>query len=321
MRIQPAPVVTARASAPSPAGQVRCATLLTNPRAGRGRAERLHAALLDALARRDVATRTWHAGQPAPDDLGDVLIILGGDGTVHHALPALLASGPERAPAIYHVPAGTENLLARELLSDAHIGTLLRTLDAGRTKPLDVGICEGEPFAIMVGVGADASVIHRVHRARHGRITHLSYVLPILRELVSPCLPRIWLRADGRELVRGEPGVAVVANCRQYGFRLDPCPDARMDDGLLDAVFLPARTSLEGLLWAPRCLTRGHVRHPRCVALRARSIEIGMNLPTAFWQADGEPAGDRSSPEGTRETSTIRCEVRPGAIRALIVPH
>jgi len=292
----------------------RTIALLANPRAGRGRAARERERLEHVLRSRGHQTVRWDAGDARPLDPFDVLCVLGGDGTIHHALADLAQS---RA-VLYHYPLGTENLIAREFRHRASAPALLGAIDAWQTRTLDLGACEGELFAIMTSVGPDASIIHRVHARRRGRITHASYLFPVLREIARPCLPRIWLRIDGQEVITGHRGVLVVANCRQYGFRLDPAPDARMDDGLLDAVFLPVTGSVEGLGMALACRRRKHLARTGVVHRRGRRVEIATNLEAACWQADGEARGTPTKACGSDPTSTIRCEVRPMCVRVLL---
>ncbi len=294
----------------------RTIALLANPRAGRGRAARERERLEHVLESRGHQAVRWDAGAPRPPDPFDVLCVLGGDGTIHHVLADLIDS---RA-ALYHYPLGTENLIAREFRHRASAAALLRAIDVCQTHTIDLGACGGELFAIMASVGPDASIIHRVHARRRGRITHASYLLPVLREIARPCLPRIWLRVDGQEEVDGRRGTVIVANCRRYGFRLDPAPDAQMDDGLLDAVFLPVSSAMDGLSMALACRHRRHLARSGVVSLRGRRVEIATDLGAPCWQADGEARGTPTRARGNGPTSTICCEVRPRCARVLLSP-
>lgn len=280
--------------------------IVSNRASGRGKA----AALADRAATglRAAGYEVVPIGLAELDRVGDldILIAAGGDGTVRAVIPALLRTGA----ALYQLPVGTENLFSREFGMTVQLELMMKAVARGRTRPIDVAFADGTPFMIMLSVGPDAGVIHRVHAARTGAITHLSYLKPVAQEIFSPSLPVLSATVDGRELVREEQGILVVANCRQYGFRLDPALNARMDDGLLDVVFLPARSSLAGLVWMARARFRRHLRHG---ALRCRTgsrIEIAGESAPLRYQVDGEA--------GIASTGSITIEVRPGAVRVLV---
>ncbi len=291
--------------------------MLVNARAGRGRAVSARDRLGGVLASHGHRLVCWEAGQPRPGIAFDVLCVLGGDGTIHHALGDLVESGA----ALYHYPMGTENLFAREFGHRADPDALLTAIDAWEIGTIDLGLCEGALFAVMASVGPDASIIHRVHAHRRGRISRASYLVPVLHELARPCLPKIWLRVDGHQVLAGVRGLAVAANCRHYGFRLNPAPDARMDDGLLDIVFLPISDSLHGLTLALACRRGTHLARAGIVHERGKCIEIGTNQASPCWQADGEMGGTSVPARGERMLSTIRLEVRPGCARVLRMPE
>lgn len=235
----------------------------------------------------------------------DLLIVAGGDGTLHYALPAVVGSGVP----VYHVAMGTENLFARQFRMDARPQTLERAINAWRVLDVDVGSLElaGEgaapspalhPFVLMCSIGPDAGVIRRLDAARRGPITHFSYVRPIAMEILTPSLPRLTIEADGKRLVDNLPGMAVIANSRQYAMRIDPARNASMTDGLLDVVFFPASHGLRLAAWVVRSRLGRHIIPPLVYAT-ARSVRVTGDAaagPPAY-QIDGE-CGRHTFPQG-----------------------
>ncbi len=267
----------------------RRVAILFNPRAGRGRAASAAARLRDALCDAGHVVRSLEVGDVsaplATSDLdAELLIVLGGDGTLHHALPLAV----ELDIPVYHAPLGTENLIPREFAFAGEPATIVRAIDRWNIHRVDLGMCGTTPFAIMASVGFDANVIHRVHAERSARIRRATYLLPILREMLHGDAPRVSIMADGREIVRDKPGVAIVANCRQYGFGFNPAPDASMTDGLLDAVFMPAASAGHLIAWAARARLQRHTRHASLVSARAREIVVEVDREQALYQMDGE---------------------------------
>ncbi len=274
------------------------AALLLNLNAGRGRAASIAASLDAALRARGVLAERIDVHAPDADshlaaaasEL-DAIIVMGGDGTVHHALPMLLHT----KAALYHFALGTENLVARELGHRADTSHAARLIAAGRTRTLDTGSIATSsvpnestsptPFVVMASMGPDASVVHRLDATRNGPISHLSYLRPILAELVRPVLPRMSIEADGVTLVTDKAGLLVVANSRQYALRTDPAPEARPDDGLLDVAFFPASHAVAAGIWLLR--SRLRLAHG-CVRAQARQITIWTSDPRSRLQVDGE---------------------------------
>ncbi len=220
------------------------------------------------------------------------LFVAGGDGTVNHSLgPCLRHNVP-----LCHLPAGTENLFAREFGSSLSGEFVSRVLAGGRVRRVDVGLAsspgqDDRLFAIMWSAGPDASVIHRLHATRRGTISHASYLRPALAEAFSPWLPQITLESEGTTLVHAQRGMLVIANSHHYGGRFDPAPDARVDDALLDAVFMPATSGLGISRWlADAWLGGRHLRRRGIVVVRAPRFSIRLEDPRGVYQVDGEAA-------------------------------
>jgi diacylglycerol kinase family enzyme len=161
-------------------------------------------------------------------------------------------------------------------------------------------------------MGPDASVVHRLNATRTGPISHLSYLRPILAELVRPVLPRMSIEADGLPLVTDTAGLLVIANSRQYALRTDPAPEARPDDGLLDVAFFPASHAVAVGIW----LLRSRLRLARgCVRTQARQIRVRTSDPRTCLQLDGEAVTLATGPQPTQAETSLTVTVNPGSLR------
>ena len=292
--------------------------IVSNSGAGSGAASTLSPSFERALHAAGHHVTSRRAGEPLPELNPQTLVIaLGGDGTVHHLLPALLASGA----AVYHIPAGNENLFSREMGASRAPAALIDAITEARTDLVDAAECNGRPFILMASSGPDASVIRRLARSRTRANGHAAYILPVAVELLRPMFPRIWLNAAGRELVAGQTGLIIVANSRRYALSLNPARDADIRDALLDAVFMPCSTSLGALTWYARMALGLHLHHPRVI--RARAPEFLLRLPgNAPLQLDGEwsplPAAPPQSPDAPL---ALHFRARPRALRVLLPSH
>lgn len=312
-------------------GRVRV-ELRYNPASGRGKAARTAMRFQQALsaaghqvrlnAVRSAALAESEAAAPP-----DLLVLIGGDGTVKHALADAIALGVP----VYHVPLGNENLFAREFGMNRDPSRLLGAIASWNLDSIDVGAVEGitdatgpmsdrgnplptanpppsrHLFAIMLSLGPDASVIHRMDRDGRTASGHLAYLAPIAEELAEPRLVPITARVDGQPVVEHVSGLIVVANLRQYGFRVNPAVSADAHDGLLDLVFIPAAT-VGPLFKAAAWARLGRLlKLPGVIAARGRTIEL--DAPGGLAQVDGEAIDLRDR---------FHISTSPGALRVLL---
>jgi len=175
----------------------------------------------------------------------DVLIALGGDGTVNEVVNGLLAGGPDPAlPRLAVVPCGFANIFARALglPNDpvAAAAQVVAALTEGRQRTVSMGLAGERYFTFCAGVGFDATVIRRVEalRAAGRRSSGTLYVTSALREYA--------LRADRRsvqatlELPDGRSlsgvALAIVTNTSPWTYlgprALTPTPLAGFDTAL-----------------------------------------------------------------------------------------
>lgn len=303
---------------PSPVA--RRVVILCNPASGRGKAVATARQCAAALSRDGHHVTAIDVRRDRPTALeealmgAEILVVAGGDGTVHRALPAAMACGV----AVHHLPFGTENLFAREFGMTRDVEGVARAVRVGAVREVDVGMCVfgeanmGTPFALFTGAGFDAEVVHRLDQGTRGTITKWSYVKPILAAARAFDPPRWTVSVDGVVVADGVRGALFVANSRRYGGRLDPAPGASMVDGILDVVLFPARGLTSLVLWAAACRARQHLRMcgSGCViSARGQQIDVHAQGRPFPIQCDGEPTEVR--------VEALSIEVRPSSLRVL----
>ncbi|HEV7193540.1 MAG TPA: diacylglycerol kinase family protein [Jatrophihabitantaceae bacterium] len=253
-------------------------------------ANRGHAAALACRAMRDGA---------------DVVVALGGDGTINEVVNGLLTDGVhERVPALGVVPTGSTNVFARALgLSNDPIestGVLLEALRAQSRRAVSLGHVDDRWFTFAAGIGFDAAIVEGVerHRRRGKRSTHALYARVGVRQFFRTDRrhPRLKVELpDGRSL--DHIHFAIVANADPWTFvgnrPLHPTPDADFESGL--ALYARRRMGTAGILWSlarlsgdsPHIGKRGaHVTHD----LSGLTVLADEPLPV---QVDGEFVGMR----------------------------
>ena len=211
---------------------------------------------------------------------------------------------------------GNENLFAREFAMRPDPRAVVRAIEHGQKRLIDRARCNGASYLIMCSVGPDASVIHRLTRARRKPTGHLAYTMPVIAEAFSPYIPRLRVEVDGREIVEHRRGVVVIANMRQYALRVDPCPGADIQDAKLDAVFLPCATSLGSVVRLAQCRLRVQERMGAVLA-RGEHVRVEIEGDHPRCQLDGE-APREGSP--ALNASVLECAVEACELPVLAPP-
>jgi diacylglycerol kinase (ATP) len=280
------------------------AALLVGPTSGRGQGPAEAAAfeaVVPSAVRLQGSSRdeVLAAARAAVADGLDVLVAVGGDGTAHLALQAV--AGTSTALAI--VPTGTGNDLAHSLGVPDSGADAARAALAGDVTEVDAVQVGDRWFGCILGTGFDAAVNERANRMRWPR-GRRRYDLAIVLELRTFRPQPVVLTLDGTRLERSVMLVA-LGNARSYGGGMQMCPDARLDDGLLDVVVVNRLTRRRLLALFPRLLKGTHVTDAAVEVLHAR--EAVLDGPGLAVYADGEAFGHLP----------VTCTVVPRAVRVV----
>jgi len=269
-----------------------------NPRAGGGRAGRIDwqkiCAAFDARCQVVISQSPedalFHASQFCRSG-GEVLVVAGGDGSVHAVLPALV-----NAPTtLALLPLGTSNVLARELgypLGRRALRGCLQALQAGNVRQIDTGVVNGRPFVLMASTGLDATVLPRVPENLKKRWGVFAFIWTGLRELgrYQPTRYRVIIGTDVQEV---QAVLLVVSNTSRYGWFTVMAPSARIDDGELDMVWFPAdarwRRKIWRVLWDVFRGRAGQCPYLRFTRAESVRVEASSAQPV---QCDGELVGE-----------------------------
>jgi len=232
---------------------------------------------------------------------GRTVVVIGGDGTVHEALPGMVHTG---AP-LGIIPAGSGNDLIRSLDLPSDTERSVDIILAGRTSVIDCGKINGIPFVNVVGIGFDAAVNHASHDIGWPAGGKLRYVTALVRTLGSydPVRLRVTLDGESREEDLFLLTIGNGTSCGG-GFRLTP--HARLDDGVLDVTAVRPIGVLP-LLWHLPKVFRGTLeraeRYASMTTARKIRVESSGRVPVHM---DGEIyRGD---------TTTMEIDVLPKAL-------
>jgi diacylglycerol kinase family enzyme len=217
----------------------------------------------------------------------DLVISAGGDGTVRAV--AEVVAGTEATFAI--VPAGTGNLLARNMkLPLGDVAAAIDVAFSGSDHAIDVGVIDvrradesvdRHTFVVMAGAGLDAKMIEATDEDLKKRAGVLAYVQALARVLRDRSNLHLRYRVDGGSPQRVTAHTLIVANCGSLPGKILLLPEAQIDDGVLDVLFLqPGRLLGWVQIFAKVLWENGVVsRIPGLSRLRSREVRT-MNTAT-----------------------------------------
>jgi YegS/Rv2252/BmrU family lipid kinase len=275
---------------------------LADPAADRAR-------VTDALCRAGLPPPAWlettehdpgrGATRQALADGADLVLVLGGDGTVR-ACAGVLA-GTTIPLAL--LPAGTGNLLAKNLGIPADLDAAAAVAADGTHRRIDVVELEGEPFVVMGGCGFDARVFEETSDDLKKRVGWLAYVSAGMRALRTVHAVGLTYEVDGRSGRTDAVGV-VVGNVGTLAGGVPLFPDAEPDDGLLDVAVLTPTRRRDWVGLVVRVLARRRPHPYQLTRLLGREVRLRWDEEVPV-EADGEVLGP---------ARTARFAVRPAAL-------
>jgi diacylglycerol kinase (ATP) len=232
-----------------------------------------------------------------------LVFVWGGDGMVQRCADEL--AGTDTPIAI--LPAGTANLFATNLDIPVDLATAVRIGLHGERRTLDLGIVNGEHFAVMAGVGFDALMIRDAGTGLKDKVGQLAYVWTGAKHLrETPMRARI--RVDGAKWFKGKASCVLVGNMGKVVGGLSVFEGSQPDDGRLEVGLVTAKGLVEWARTAGRTAIGQPERSPFVETISARRIDVRLKDPMVY-ELDG---GERTA------TKRLRIEVQPAAITVCV---
>ena len=291
---------------------------VVNPAAGGGRPARLVQRVSEQVEAAGAEVRLvrtegpGHARQLARDAApwADVVVAVGGDGTVNEVATGLLDVGDvgsdgAAAPALSVIPAGTGNDFARaaafgyapERLADGLTRPGEWRLDAGRVRWTDEAGRQGTAwFVNALGAGLDAEVAHDARQRKRlgtrwgGLLAYAAGVASALRRLDCPPARLTGRAAPGSPdllLHDGPLLMAAIGNGPWVGGGFHLAPGARLTDGHLDACLVQGASRRRALVLLPAAMRGRHIDAPEVTLRPVVQLQAAFERPVRV-HVDGE---------------------------------
>ena len=216
------------------------------------------------------------------DNGDDIVVAVGGDGTINEVGRALIHS--ETAMAI--IPCGSGNGLARHLMIPVNIRKAILIINQCDIRNLDYGLINDRPFFCTCGMGFDAFISMKF--AEGGKRGPVKYLEHVLKEGLR-YKPEIYTIEDETGETQYHKAYLVsCANASQYGNNAYIAPQASMSDGMMDVIIMEPFDFLDAPQVSFDMMNKTLHKSSKIKTFRSRRIHIHRKQPGPV-HYDGDP--------------------------------
>lgn len=264
---------------------------MINPISGKGDSEYLPPVLEKAFTHWDLsicftqrANHAYDLAKKAAEDGIDIVVAVGGDGTINETATALC--GTKTALGI--IPRGSGNGLARHLHIPFDIDKAIEIIKNGQISAVDYCTANNHPFFCTFGVGFDAQVSKAF--AENGTKGHrgpIGYVKSAISEYLK-YRSQLYRITTPKGTIAEKAFIIACGNASQYGNNAYIAPYADMQDGLIDVTVVlpitPLDTAVLGILMFSKHIDQDN----NIISFQVPSLTIEREAP-GIVHVDGEP--------------------------------
>ena len=233
----------------------------------------------------------------------DIVVAIGGDGTVNEVARAIVHS----QTALGIIPCGSGNGLARHLMIPMNIKRAIGIINRDEIHELDYGLINGHPFFCTCGMGFDAFVSQKFAEA--GKRGPITYVENVLREGLK-YQPETYEIQDEQGLTRAKAFLISCANASQYGNNAYIAPQASMSDGLLDVIIMEPFDVIEAPQISIEMFNKTLDKNSKIKTFRCQKLHIHRKQAGVI-HFDGDPV---------MTDADVDIELKPKGIRVVVNP-
>jgi len=239
--------------------------------------------------------------EKAAADGFDIVVAVGGDGTVNEVAQGLYGAGVKMGI----IPMGSGNGLARELGISMDMQKSAKALIKGKNLKVDVCKLNDQRFLCTSGIGFDAMIADKMSKASSRGF--FKYVQLVIQESIFFKPIEVRMKIDGN-LIEESIFLITFANASQFGNNAYIAPGASMTDGIIDVVVVKKFPKIWMPVFAIALFSKLVTRLPFVDCYKAKVIEI-EKADSPYFHFDGEP-GNLTIPAKIRlgsEKIWVRC--------------
>lgn len=262
---------------------------IVNPISGRSSKGNILSAITDSIdmQKYDVTIRfTNHSGHAttlaseAVAEGYDVVVAVGGDGTVNEVARALVHT----KTALGIIPCGSGNGLARHLHIPMNVRKAVDIINTGTVETIDTLTVNGRPCFCTAGVGYDAQVsAEYAKEKRRGLITYVSKAISGWFKYE----PQEYTIETDNQVLKRKAVAITCANANQWGNEFHVAPNASLKDGLIDVTIIHPIKFLHALAMPFQILGYSFDRNPDVASLKSKHLVIRRSFDGPI-HIDGE---------------------------------
>lgn len=221
----------------------------------------------------------------ACQDKFDLVVSVGGDGTLHETINGLLDQ-PHR-PKLGVIPLGTVNDFARALHIPLDPDQAIHTLNSTRLRQVDMARINDQLFANVVAAGSLADALSSVTSEEKSKLGAFAYFKQGAKELLGNSVSPLRITHDGGTW-EGDAPIFIAALTNSVGGFENLAPDASVDDGLLHC-FILHDLNIFNTLTAGFSLLLGNLKaHKDVEYFTTKRVSVSSTEPVKT-NVDGEP--------------------------------
>jgi len=211
----------------------------------------------------------------------EIVVAVGGDGTVNEVGQALIGSSASMAI----MPTGSGNGLARHLKIPFDYLKAIEVINRGNIKKIDTATINDKVFLSIAGVGYDAYVARKFAKA--GKRGFVTYFRVVTREYPMYRPRKYEIEVDGEKIVRRALSVT-FANSGQFGNNASIDPQASVDDGYIDVCIVRRIPLLLIPFYVPLLFIKTFHKTHYVEIIKAKTVSVIRKKGKAI-HFDGDP--------------------------------
>jgi diacylglycerol kinase (ATP) len=283
---------------------------IVNPKAGTNIQKNIRTNVDRYLDHRKFEYGIWHTekaghaaelAKKAVAERYDVVVAVGGDGSINEVASALLHTDV----VLGIVPAGSGNGLAMHLGYGRNLSRAVRKINGAEVRDMDCGMLNGRPFFNLAGVGYDGRVSNMMKKSLwRGFVPYfIKSVEAGIWHVSHECTVE-----SAEKTFKGKCFTITVANGPMWGYHFQIAPGALIDDGVFEVVILKDVPKWQYVAALPATLNGKIYREDFVEHFTTRKVRIACE-GRQFVHVDGE---------GFIVEGDLNLEIVPKALKVLV---